>query len=297
MQGRTCLILNTYLMKILESFMQGKLDSVALCEDGLVTTEHFAAVIDGSTSKRATSMANPLKAKKATEAAVQKSGGRQAMERISRAIGTLPEDATMESAARCFTQVLRNDMPEAALTCAALRPTCSAVVYSRKRREVWLFGDCQCRFEGKTYDNPKHVDEILTRARCEAVAYLLSKGASADSIRHFDAGRAFIYDALRDQTNFQNDPDVRNPYRYTVLDGTEMDLSTVPVLAVPSSVKKLILASDGYPVLRDTWRETEDELQRLLREDPLCIHENAATKCLMEGQVSFDDRTYLALEV
>lgn len=297
MQGRTCLILNTYLMKILESFMQGKLDSVALCEDGFVTTEHFAAVIDGSTSKRATSMAAPSKAKKAPEAAAQKSGGRQAMERISRAIGTLPEDATMESAARCFTQALRNDMPEAALTCAALRPTCSAVVYSRMRREVWLFGDCQCRFEGKTYDNPKHVDEILTLARCEAVAYLLSKGASADSIRHFDAGRAFIYDALRDQTNFQNDPDVRNPYRYTVLDGTEMDLSTVPVLAVPSSVKKLILASDGYPVLCDTWRETEDELQRLLREDPLCIHENAATKCLMEGQVSFDDRTYLALEV
>ena len=63
MQGRTCLILNTYLMKILESFMQGKLDSVALCEDGFVTTEHFAAVIDGSTSKRATSMATPSKAK------------------------------------------------------------------------------------------------------------------------------------------------------------------------------------------------------------------------------------------
>ena len=156
MQGRTCLILNTYSMKILESFMQGKLDSVALCEDGFVTTEHFAAVIDGSTSKRATSMATPLKAKKAPEVAAQKSGGRQAMERISRAIGTLPEDATVESAARCFTQVLRNDMPEAALTCAALRPTCSAVVYSRMRREVWLFGDCQCRFEGKTYDNPKH---------------------------------------------------------------------------------------------------------------------------------------------
>ena len=39
--------------------MQGKLDSVALCEDGFVTTEHFAAVIDGSTSKRATSMAAP----------------------------------------------------------------------------------------------------------------------------------------------------------------------------------------------------------------------------------------------
>ena len=31
---------------------------------------------------------------------------------------------------------------------------------------------------------------------------MLSKGASADSIRHFDAGRAFIYDALRDHNHY-----------------------------------------------------------------------------------------------
>ena len=284
-------------MRIIESFLQGKLGSDALCEDGYVVTRDFAAVIDGSTSKRAPRMQAPSEAKESLKGGAPKNSGRQAMERISKAVGMLPEDATMECAARRFTQVLRDTMPEEALICAALRPTCSAVVYSQARREVWLFGDCQCRWEGRSYDNPKHVDEVLTRARCEAVAYLLSKGATADSIRRYDAGRAFIYDALREQTNFQNDPDVRNPYRYTVLDGMEMDLSTVPVWPVPSSTKKLILASDGYPILCDTWRETEAELQRLLREDPLCIHENAATKCLMEGQLSFDDRTYLALEI
>ena len=37
-------------MKIAEQFIQGK-HSAADCEDGIVVTDHFAAVIDGSTSK------------------------------------------------------------------------------------------------------------------------------------------------------------------------------------------------------------------------------------------------------
>ena len=218
------------------------------------------------------------------------------MERISRALLTLPASATMAEAARHFTDALRCDLPEAAILHAQLRPTCSAAVFSRLRREVWLFGDCQCRFGGHTYTNPKLVDEILTRARCEAVEYLLSRGYTEADIKHYDAGRAFIYDALRDQTNFQNDPDASNPYRYTVIDGTPIDVSTVPVLPV-GNVQTLVLASDGYPVVCDTWQETESELQRLLRVDPLCIRENPATKCLMDGQVSFDDRTYLSLNI
>lgn len=284
-------------MKIIESFRQGKLNRYDLCEDGFVVTSHFAAVIDGSTSKSAPRLVAPSEDTAKAPTGSAKKGGRVAMECISRAVETLKPEASMEEAARHFTLALRDVMPEEGTICAAKRPTCSAVVFSKERSEVWLFGDCQCRFDGKTYDNPKSVDRILTEARCDAVRYLLSKGQTPESIRHYDAGRALIYDALREQTNFQNDPDVLNPYRYTVLDGMDIDTSTVPVLVVPPSVGMLILASDGYPILCDTWRETENELQRLLREDPLCINENAATKCLMEGQVSFDDRTYLSLDI
>lgn len=279
-------------MKITESFIQGKFNDETRCEDGFVVTKDYAAVIDGSTSKRAHNLQKSTETKQSDGI----SGGRFAMEHICEAIKHLPAEATMEQAARFFTEVLRREMSEEAECSAALRPTCSAVVFSRVHREVWLFGDCQCRFLGKTHTNPKLVDEILTKARCEAVEYLLAHGKTPDDIRRFDAGRAFIYDALRDQTNFQNDTDGSNPYRYTVIDGMPMDLDTIPVLSV-GKADTLILASDGYPILCDTLKQTEQELQRLLRQDPLCIHENAATKCLMDGQVSFDDRTFLSLEL
>ena len=99
------------------------------------------------------------------------------MERISRAIGTLPEDATVESAARCFTQVLRNDMPEAALTCAALRPTCSAVVYSRMRREMCI------RDRGQ---------EVLVRQVAGAVARRIVTYAQRDEECYIDEHLGFI---------------------------------------------------------------------------------------------------------
>ena len=38
-------------MQIIEHFIQGKRNNAQLCEDGWVVTPHFAAVVDGSTSK------------------------------------------------------------------------------------------------------------------------------------------------------------------------------------------------------------------------------------------------------
>lgn len=110
-----------------------------------------------------------------------------------------------------------------------------------------------------------------------------------------DLGRAIIFDALREQTNFQNDPNPYNPYRYPVFDGTPVDNALVPELPVPKGVGEVVLASDGYPMLFDTWQPTEAYLQQVLQSDPLCIAANAATKCLMAGNVSFDDRCYLRI--
>ena len=38
-------------IKIIESFIKGKKDNADLCEDGLVITTNYIAVIDGVTSK------------------------------------------------------------------------------------------------------------------------------------------------------------------------------------------------------------------------------------------------------
>lgn len=271
-------------MKIIEQSCIGKKEKAA-CEDGYAVTEDFAAVVDGSTSKakRQTGIPGPT-------------SGLRAMRTVLSALPSLPAESTLEQALAHFTSALRKATPNLKELPAEERPTCSAAVYSRTRREIWLIGDCQCRFGGQTYTHPKLIDSVLTQMRCDAVRYFLKRGATQEELRRDDRGRAFILDALREQTNFQNDPNPYNPFSYPVLDGTPVDPRSVAVLDA-SRAPAIVLASDGYPALFDTLAETEAHLRQLLRQDPLCIEANPATKCLVSGNRSFDDRTYLKIEI
>ncbi len=264
-------------MNIIEHFLCGKRPDPSLCEDGWVVTPHFAAVVDGSTSK-----------------VPGRHGGREAMLAVTEALRHLNAQADKKEMLSVLTACLaERNIPEATAH-AEYRLTCSAVIYSAFRRTVWMVGDCQARWNGRTFTNPKLVDSILTDARCGAVRHLLAHGHTEEDIRRHDLGRAAILDALREQTNFQNDPNDRNPYRYAVLDGTPVPEALVKELSVEHAAT-LVLASDGYPVLADTLEESEAALQHLLLADPLCINENAATKCLVKGNNSFDDRCFLKI--
>lgn len=267
-------------MQQIEHFLLGKRNDAALCEDGFCLTPHFAAVVDGSTSKVA-----------------GRNGGRIAMELVTQALTTLAPDADKETMLAHLTQALQAHNPEQALTDAAYRLTCSAVIFSSHRRVVWLVGDCQCRFDNETYTHGKLVDEILTQVRCEAAHYLLTHGHTEAELRKNDLSRAVIFNALRDQTNFQNDPNPYNPYRYPVLDGTPVCPDLVPEITIPATTHELILASDGYPQLCNTLAETESHLHHLLEADPLCIDENRATKAWLQGNASFDDRCFLRIGI
>lgn len=265
-------------MKIIESFLCGKRPDQSLCEDGFVVTDNWAAVVDGSTSKSG------------------RSGGLTAMQTVISEIGKLPPYADLRQAVEAFTSALASKNPPEAAERGELRLTCSTVIYSSKRREVWMIGDCQCRFGGKTHTNPKLVDSVLTEARTDALKYLLKKGYSIDELRKNDLGRKAIFDLLREQTNFQNCHDPYNPFRYTVLDGFMPDMATIPIIPVGQN-SELILASDGYPVIFDNLRDSENYLHDDLNDDPLRIYDNAATKGLAEGNNSFDDRCYVRLAI
>lgn len=271
-------------MRIIEKSCIGKREGAA-CEDGYAVTEHFAAVVDGSTSKSRRATAN-----------AGETTGLRAMRTVLAALPSLPAEATKEEALTHFTSALRRATPNIETLPAEERPTCSAAIYSRLRREVWLIGDCQCRFGGQTHTHPKLIDTVLTQVRCDAVRHFLERGRTQAELLRNDRGRAFILDALREQTNFQNDPNPHNPFSYPVLDGTPVAPHSVPALDAACATV-IVLASDGYPALFDTLAGTEAHLHRLLRHDPLCIAENPATKCIVSGNRSFDDRTYLKLEI
>ena len=60
---------------------------------------------------------------------------------------------------------------------------------------------------------------------------------------------------------------------------------------------EIVLASDGYPVLKNSLKESEEKLLEILEKDPLLINIYKSTKGLQQGNISYDDRTYIKFVV
>lgn len=274
-------------MEIIESFICGKRNDPSRCEDGFTVTTDYAAVVDGSTSKLRPGEKTPYP---------DRSTGRVAMETVLAAVWELPPAATPDEVLDMLTAALHRVWTPAAESHPWLRPTCSLALLSRAKREVWLVGDCQCRTGSRTVHPEKAVDSTLATIRADVVRWHLAHGATTDELLRDDPGRRFIADALRLQTWFQNALEADNPWRYPVLDGTSVrpaDVVRVPVR--PGD--HVTLATDGYPALCDTLAETEAHLSALLTTDPLCVGPLRSTKGCYTGQVSYDDRTYLTVNL
>ena len=83
---------------------------------------------------------------------------------------------------------------------------------------------------------------------------------------------------------------------YTVIDGFPIYREGVKVVSLEKAVSspdEVVLASDGYPFLKPTLEESEEALAKQLANDPQNIETFIATKGLVEGNISFDDRTYI----
>lgn len=241
-------------------------------------TDDFVAVIDGSTSKADVRYSPDV------------SNGRLCMQIVSRVIsGELPSDATVRDFCRLVSDAVSEYYPEKPLKANNNLMAASAVVFSLKRREVWFVGDCLCLVDGVLYEYPKPEEEINASKRAEYIRKMLIEGrATVDELRVHDYGRDAIRNELRECCGRQNRD-------YAVINGMDIPENLVHVVSV-SDAKEVVLASDGYPVLKGTWEESERELKRIISVDPLFIDVYKATKCVMKGYKSFDDRTYIRIK-
>lgn len=172
------------------------------------------------------------------------------------------------------------------------RMTCSAVIYSAMRHELWLVGDCQaldCTTHTH-YENTKPYEQPIAEMRSARIRLGLLDGDNMEDYRIHDKGRDFIMPLLRDFCKYQN-------VTYPVIDGFPIPMDAVKVVSLPQSSCEVVLASDGYPFLEDTLRNSEHRLQSLLESDPLLINDVKATKGWMNGNFSFDDRAYIRFHV
>ena len=251
-----------------------------MCEDGIVVTDDFVAVIDGSTSK------SPLQIDPSVK------NGRLCMLLISDFIRGMKGDTTCSAFCNEITQYIADvygahDMYTTRWQAHPTeRLTASVIVYSKARNEVWMVGDCQCIVDGQLHENLKPGEAMIANERAEYIQEMLKKGRRVSDLQLIDDGRKAILPQLIASCEMQN-------IEYAVVDGFPIPLDKVKVISVKDKDLPVVLASDGYPFLSDTLERSEGKLQELLCEDPLCIDKFKATKGLMRGNKSYDDRSYI----
>lgn len=271
------------IMIVFEQNIVGK-HTMADCEDGIVHTSDFIAVIDGSTSKTQHRIHPGVR------------NGRYCMNILTELISRLDADIDVDAFCQAATEAvhacyptpdtLQREHPEERL-CA------SAVVYSDKRKEVWMIGDCQCMIDGKRYSNNKPYEEVIASRRAEVFNQKVSE--HGDMLHNgyivHDYARDTILPDLVEAMKGENKD-------YAVIDGFPIYKEGVRVIRLadlPGSVDshEVVLASDGYPFLCSSLEKSERKLKEQLTNDPFNIGKFKATKGLMEGNVSFDDRAYI----
>ena len=281
-------------MKIIESSIIGKKSQEA-CEDGMVVTDDFIAVIDGSTSKTPKHLNPDMK------------NGRYAMMLISEYIREeLKADASVDDFCQGVTAYIYHKVYEKLGVEERLkehpeeRLTASAILYSRTRNEVWMVGDCQAIIDGKLYENGKPYEQEIARKRVELIEQGLSPAEARKQIE------PLLIEAMLSGQN----------QTYPVIDGFPIYRKGVKVVALkmkpasssievyfqePSkliaSPNEVVLASDGYPFLKPTLEASEASLAEQIANDPQNIRSFIATKGIVEGNKSFDDRTYIRFSV
>ena len=272
-------------MRPLEQSLIAKTGRLDDCEDGLVCTNAFAAVIDGATDKTGRRF-NGL------------TSGRYAMQVVAEALTTLAPSTDHTNAVVALTQALADSLPRE--LAAEDRPAAVATVYSVSRREVWQIGDVGYWFEGlATADrssNRKVVDDIAIAMRAAVLTAALLRGISQEDLAVNDIGREAILPLLRSQWAFSNNL-AAGHLAYGVLNGLPVPPELVTAVQVPEAVQELVIASDGYPRIFPTLAQTEEYLAVLMAKDPLCMGPLAGTKGLRPGAVGYDDRAYLRIEL
>ncbi len=83
----------------------------------------------------------------------------------------------------------------------------------------------------------------------------------------------------------------------STLDGFPVPDEGIVIYPVPPTTVSIVLATDGYPVLKRTLEDSESALRDVLAQDPLMCRLYKSTKGILQGNVSFDDRAYVKFSI
>jgi len=254
------------------------------CEDLVVLTGDFAAVIDGATDETGARFDG-------------RSGGRFAADVLGTAIEAMPGTVDARRFTDRLTAALADAVRQAGGPLAGdhRRPMASIVCAARSARQVWRVGDCNVRIDDRQLSGHKRVDDAAYGYRAAVNAALLAKGTPMAEILAADPGAEAARPLFDVQQHLAN---AVGPWGYGCIDGRRVPDEFIEVFGLPAHECEVVLATDGYPDVRPSLDETEARLAELLAADPAAIGDLwSIGKSLRPGAVAPDDRAYLRLAV
>ncbi|BAY28243.1 hypothetical protein NIES2107_00670 [Nostoc carneum NIES-2107] len=268
---------------VVESLSRSKYGDPSLGDDRLVVTKDFVAVLDGATDASGASYD-------------RLSPGRFVAEIGAQALESLAAEASAIEAIEQLTQALKEALARVQSETVPIFAPCFAIIlFSNARRELWRVGDCQYLLDGKGHNPFSKVDEVTTKLRSLMVHSYLAQGKTIDELLQNDPSQNFLVSIYRLQASLCNSP--AEPFGYGVINGDKVPEKYIEVIQIPEEVKSVVLASDGYPDLRKTLTESEAILSEMIAKDPLFYDIYLGHRGLSPGRESFDDRTYVRLEL
>jgi hypothetical protein len=265
-------------MRVVEKYIEGKYGDDR-CEDKIAITPHYVAVIDGATSKTMDTFRGKT------------SGWIVAFE-IANCIEelTCPNLSSYELIIHINQHLLGRTRIWGLDQSGPAKGSAGLAVYCAAKREITVVADIQCLINGELQDTSFEYDKLINNTRSAAIHAAVLEGKTLEEIAHDDVGGKAIKPLRQWQHLFQN-TDI-NPWGFGVLNGSDEVLPFVQVFHVGEG-DEVILATDGYPNVRQTLKKSEAMLAQVLLTDPLMYFIFPSSKGLKPGMCSFDDRAYV----
>lgn len=272
----------------MEIYLRGKTEDPKLCEDGIFIGKKLIVVIDGVTSKGKLKWFGD-------------SSGKYAKDVLYK---YLTENEDFNSAEEFF-QSLSYCLRDARRMNEGCKfedyPRASVIAYSVINGKIWSYGDCNCMINGILHSHGKQIDKINSEKRAEVIENAIIKNGEHKVMEHLkvnDFGRDAIKEGLQKQLYLENRHLFINglDYGYPVINGESICSEMIVEYEVYPG-DHIVLATDGYPVLKGTLKESETALDWILKNDPMCFRKYKSTKGLQNNYDSFDDRAYISLTI
>lgn len=261
-------------MKLIEMFTCSKAGKEDLNEDAVYFGENIVAVIDGVTSKSGKTIDGIAEGRFAAQTLLKLLDDVDAQLSPFEIISFLSEGLRKEASKKNYPQ----------------KPSAVVTIYNNLRKELFSYGDCPYKIGNQDYKNAKDLDREIAKKRASIIKDALKKGATIEDIRKNDIGRKAIVPELVGKTNEK--ANFLGEGGFPVVNGDKPIKEYIVIHKILPNTQ-IVITSDGYPKILSTLSATEDNLLELLKKDPLCIEELCGTKCVAEGNVSYDDRSYI----